>query len=337
MSPGSRTVLEVGEVTKLFAHGRRSLWDRLTGKKIRYVRAVGGVSFLVGGGETLVILGESGSGKTTLGRLIVGLEKPDSGRIVLSGTEVIPVRENRKFRGRLQMVFQDPGSSLDPFMEVGEAVAEPLTRSGLSKTARKDKAVEALGKVGLETSLIDRRTSELSGGQKQRVSVARAMISDPEVIVLDEPTSSIDVSIQAQVLNLLLELQKLNGYAYVLITHDPNVARFMADRVIVMYLGKVVEDGPADSVLGRPKHPYTQALLSSAPKLGVAEIPAVIKGEPPSLIDLPPGCPYAPRCPYAFAACTEKEPGFYVVDGVSAACYLYDKGAVSDATGARPA
>ena len=275
--------------------------------------------------------------KTTLGRLIVGLEKPDSGRIVLSGTEVIPVRENRKFRGRLQMVFQDPGSSLDPFMEVGEAVAEPLTQSGLSKAARRDKAFEALGKVGLESSLIGRRTSELSGGQKQRVSVARAIISDPDVIVLDEPTSSIDVSIQAQVLNLLIDLQKLNGYAYVLITHDPNVARYMADRIIVMYLGKVVEDGPAASVLSRPRHPYTQALLSSAPKLGETDIPAVIKGEPPSLIDLPSGCPYAPRCPYAFAVCTEREPGSYQVEGVSAACYLYDKDAVGGAAAKQPA
>jgi oligopeptide/dipeptide ABC transporter ATP-binding protein len=337
MSGGSQTVLEVGDVVKLFVHGRRSVWNRLMGKRMRYVRAVGGVSFQVGGGETIVILGESGSGKTTLGRLIVGLEKPDSGRIVLSGTEVIPVRENRKFRGRLQMVFQDPGSSLDPFMGVGEAVAEPLTQSGLSKAARREKAVEALGKVGLDSSLIDRRTSELSGGQKQRVSVARAIISDPDVIVLDEPTSSIDVSIQAQVLNLLIDLQKFNGYAYVLITHDPNVARYMADRIIVMYLGKVVEDGPVASVLGHPRHPYTQALLSSAPRLGETDIPAVIKGEPPSLIDLPPGCPYAPRCQYAMPACTRREPGFYEVEGVSAACYLYDKEVVSAAANEQPA
>ena len=286
---------------------------------------MGGVTLRVEGGQTLVVLGESGSGKTTLGRLIVGLEKPDSGTITMSGEEVRPVREHRTMRGRLQMVFQDPGSSLDPFMKVREAVAEPLTGSGLSEEAKRMKVLEAMERVGLDQSLVDRPTSELSGGQKQRVSVARAIISDPKVIVLDEPTSSIDVSIQAQVLNLLVELQRLNRYAYVLITHDPNVARFMADNVAVMYLGEVVEFGRASLVLRLPKHPYTQALLSSAPKLGETSVSVVIKGEPPSLIDLPPGCPYAPRCPCVMDVCKEKDPPAYEADGVSARCYLYAK------------
>ncbi len=319
------TLLEVKGVVKRFSHGRRSLWDRVTRKPLKYVRAVGGVTVTVRGSETLVVLGESGSGKTTLGRLIVGLEEPDSGDITLSGTRVLPIRKHRELRGRLQMVFQDPGSSLDPFMPVGEAVSEPLARTGLSKYAVNVKVLAAVDSVGLDHTLVDRRTSELSGGQKQRVSVARAIISKPEVIVLDEPTSSIDVSIQAQVLNLLIQLQRLNGYAYVLITHDPNVARFMADNVAVMYLGKVVEYGPASVVLQHPKHPYTQALLSSTPKLGLTGIPGVIKGEPPSLIDLPSGCPYVARCPYAMAVCGEKEPSFYKVEGSLAACYLYDK------------
>lgn len=322
------TLLEVEGIVKRFPLGRRRVWDRITGKQTRYVRAVGGATFQVRVGETLVVLGESGSGKTTLGRLIVGLERPDSGRIAVSGDPVRPVREHGAMRGRLQMVFQDPGSSLDPFMKVRDAVAEPLLGSGLSEEARTEKVLRAIDSVGLDGSVLDRMASELSGGQRQRVSVARAIISGPDVIVLDEPTSSIDVSIQAQVLNLLVELQKVNGYAYVLITHDPNVARFMADTIMVMYLGKIVESGPAAQVLRRPKHPYTQALLGSAPRLGETSIPQVIKGEPPSLINLPPGCPYTPRCPYAMDVCGKDEPQGYIVEGASVACYLYDEDVV---------
>ena len=325
MSHSEETVLHVEGVARQFLIGRRSLWDRLTRKRMKYVRAVEGATFSVGAGETLVVLGESGSGKTTLGRLVVGLERPDAGSVTLRGEKVLAVREHRTQRGRLQMVFQDPGSSLDPFMKVKDVVAEPLAMSGLSSAEKLEKVLQATESVGLDASVLDRRASELSGGQKQRVSVARAIISGPEVIVLDEPTSSIDVSIQAQVLNLLVELQKSNHYAYVLITHDPNVARFMADGIAVMYLGKIVESGRASQVLLQPRHPYTQALLSSAPKLGETSIPELIKGEPPSLINLPPGCPYAPRCPRAMKICTAKEPGFYGVEGSSVACYLYDK------------
>jgi len=325
------SLLEVEGVAKQFPLGKRGLWDRITRKRPKYVRAVRDATVRVRAGETLVVLGESGSGKTTLGRVIVGLEKPESGRVAVSGDPVRPVRESGATRGRLQMVFQDPGSSLDPFMKVRDVVAEPLVKSSLSDDARTEKVLQAINNVGLDQSVLDRRASELSGGQKQRVSVARALTSNPEVIVLDEPTSSIDVSIQAQVLNLLVDLQKQNGYAYVLITHDPNVARFMADSIAVMYLGKIVESGQAGQVLQQPKHPYTQALLSSAPKLRDASIPDVIKGEPPSLINLPPGCPYAPRCPHAMDVCGEREPQPYLVEGVSVACYLYDKDVVSRA------
>jgi peptide/nickel transport system ATP-binding protein len=321
----SETLLLVNDVVKQFQLGRRSVLDRVMRKPVRILRAVGGVSLRVAGGETTVVLGESGSGKTTLGRLIVGLEEPDSGQISLSGTRVLPVRKHRELRGRLQMVFQDPGSSLDPFMTVKEAVSEPLTLAGLPRIELNSRVLEAIESVGLDHTLLDRRTSELSGGQKQRVSVARAIVSKPEVIVLDEPTSSIDVSIQAQVLNLLIQLQKDNDYAYVLITHDPNVARFIADNVAVMYLGKLVEFGPSSEVLGRPKHPYTQGLLASTPKLGQTGIPAAVKGEPPSMIELPTGCPYTPRCPYAMKVCGEIEPRFYETEGSRTACYLYDE------------
>jgi len=210
-------------------------------------------------------------------------------------------------------------------MKVMDVIAEPLTRSGISGSARTEKVDQAVDSVGLDRSVLDRRASELSGGQKQRVSVARAIVSSPEVIVLDEPTSSIDVSIQAQVLNMLVRLQQKNHYAYVLITHDPNVASFMADSVAVMYLGKIVEQGPAARVMLQPKHPYTQALLSSTPRLHERSIPEVIKGEPPSLINLPPGCPYAPRCPYAIKVCGEREPEDYEVEGAVVSCYMYDE------------
>jgi oligopeptide/dipeptide ABC transporter ATP-binding protein len=322
---GERTVLlKVERVVKQFQLRRRSYLDRLTGKRPRYIRAVGGVTFQLKGGETLVVLGESGCGKTTLGRLVVGLERPDSGAVDFSGERVLPVRSRGGERGRLQMVFQDPGSSIDPFMKVGDAVAEPLTGSGLSEEERIGKVIQVINSVGLDNSVLERRASELSGGQKQRVSVARAIISEPKVIVLDEPTSSIDVSIQAQILNLLVDLQKRNGYSYLLITHDPNVARFMGDTVAVMYLGKIVEFGQAKQVLNSPKHPYTQALLSSAPRLRGGSVSAVVKGEPPSLIDIPPGCPYAPRCPQVMEICRKTEPTEYEVDGVSVECYLYD-------------
>jgi oligopeptide/dipeptide ABC transporter ATP-binding protein len=295
--------------------------------------AVKDLSLEIAEEEFFVIVGPSGAGKTTTLKLTAGLLPLTSGKLYIGGqlaNSLSPAERNTA------MTFES--YALYPHMTVYENIGNPLHSPGakLNESEIRSRVIGIAELLGIG-QLLDRYQRELSGGQKQRVSVARAIISDPDVIVLDEPTSSIDVSIQAQVLNLLIELQKLNGYAYVLITHDPNVARYMADRIIVMYLGKVVEDGPATSVLSRPKHPYTQALLSSAPKLGETDIPAVIKGEPPSLINLPPGCPYAPRCPYAFAVCTEREPGLYEVEGVSAACYLYDKDAVSGAANKQPA
>ncbi len=289
--------------------------------------AVDDVSLTVAKGETLVILGESGSGKTTLGRLVVGLEKLDGGSISCDREAVGFVRDRGAKRGRLQMVFQDPGSSLDPFMGVSSCVAEPISKAGLGKAQVAEKVKESLQLVGLEGELVSRKTSELSGGQKQRVAIARAIISDPKVIVLDEPTSSIDVSIQAQVLNLLVDLQEIKDLTYVLISHDPNVARFMADNIAVMHLGKVVEYGPASSLLSRPSHPYTQALLASAPKLGAtlsAEAPA--SGEPQSMILLPKGCRYEPRCKFAMKKCKERPPALLPLKEnaqTSVSCFLY--------------
>jgi len=316
--------LVISDAVKLFPVGKRSVWDRIRRKPQRFVHAVDDVSLEVAKAETLVLLGESGSGKTTLGRLVVGLETLNSGRINLGGDDVSRLKDSDKLRGRLQMVFQDPTSSLDPYMKVVDCVAEPLRKSNLEKQQIVSRAMESLTNVGLEEKLALKKPSELSQGQRQRVAVARAIVSKPDVIVLDEPTSSIDVSLQAQVLNLLVRLQKTQGFTYVLITHDPNVARYMADNIAVMYLGKVAEYGPADSVLSNPRHPYTQALLASAPKPDELSLPKPLSGEPPSMVSLPKGCRFAPRCPYVMDRCKETQPPLFRQEGTIVACYLYD-------------
>jgi len=319
-----QAVLVISDAVKLFPVGKRSVWDRIRRKPQRFVHAVDDVSIHVAKAETLVLLGESGSGKTTLGRLVVGLETLTSGRIVLEGDEVRRLKDSGRLRGRLQMVFQDPTSSLDPFMKVVDCVAEPLRKSKLVREQIAARAMESLGNVGLGEELAQKRPSELSQGQRQRVAVARAIVSKPDVIVLDEPTSSIDVSLQAQVLNLLVKLQKTQGFTYLLITHDPNVARYMADNIAVMYLGKVAEYGPAESVLRNPRHPYTQALLASAPKPDELSLPKPLSGEPPSMVSLPKGCRFAPRCPYVMERCKESQPPLFDKEGSLVACYLYD-------------
>jgi peptide/nickel transport system ATP-binding protein len=323
MSSSKNPSLQIENVTKRFGIGGEGIWTRLTRGKKRYINAVDNVSLSVVKGETLVVLGESGCGKTTLGRLVVGLDRWDSGRISFEGYDVKYVRDRGADRGRLQMVFQDPSSSLNPYMNVSSCVAEPISRVGLRKSEVTRKVSEALELVGLSSSFMGRRTSDLSGGQKQRIAIARALISDPVVIVLDEPTSSIDVSIQAQILNLLVELQSLRSLTYVLITHDPNVAKFMADMIAVMYLGRIVEYGTPHNVLMEPKHPYTQALLASAPKLDGSS-PEAIGGEPPSMINLPKGCRFEPRCPHAMPRCREREPLLISKDDEFVACYLYE-------------
>jgi len=323
MSSNNQPSLQIENAVKKFSIGGQGIWTRLRREKRRYINAVDNVSLGVAKGETLVVLGESGCGKTTLGRLIVGLERLDSGRISYEGSEVKYVRDRGSVRGRLQMVFQDPSSSLNPYLSVSTCIAEPISKMGLRKSEVAAKVSEALKLVGMESLFMTRRTSDLSGGQKQRTAIARALISDPAVIVHDEPTSSIDVSIQAQILNLLVELQSLRDLTYVLITHDPNVAKFMADKIAVMYLGKIVEYGMPRDVLKNPKHPYTQALLASAPKLDGSS-PEAIGGEPPSLINLPKGCRFEPRCPHAMPKCREREPMLISKGDELVACYLYE-------------
>ena len=314
--------LKISDVVVTFLTGRRGIWDYVTKKKPLILRAVDGVSLTVNKGETLVLLGESGSGKTTLGRAVVGLVNPDRGEVLLDGEKIEEAGRGRT-RGRLQMVFQDPSSSLDPFMTVFNCISEPIMKSGISKEKIRKRVHESANAVSLEEPLLNRRTSELSGGQKQRVSIARCLVSNPEVIVLDEPTSSIDVSIQAQVLNLLIELQQSKKFTYLLITHDPNVARFMADYIAIMYLGKVVEYGRAEKILREPMHPYTKALLGASPKLGQMSLPQVIKGDPPSLIQIPSGCRYHPRCPFIMSKCSVNEPLLAKSGEILVSCFLY--------------
>ncbi|BDR91027.1 oligopeptide/dipeptide ABC transporter ATP-binding protein [Vulcanisaeta souniana] len=322
--------LIVDSVVKTYPARRRTIADFILRRRVPLIYAVNGASLKLDRGRTLVLLGESGSGKTTLGRLIVGLERPDSGRILVDGEEVPYVGNkayvNSKLRGKLQMVFQDPSSSIDPFMSVKEIVSEPLTKLHLSKNEVMKAVNEALELVGLDKSFLNRRSSDLSGGQRQRVAIARAIITRPELVVLDEPTSALDASIQAQILNLLVKLQRELNLTYVFITHDARVAKFIADYVAVMYLGKVVEYGSADDVFNEPLHPYTQVLLSSVPTVGTRGLPKTIIGEVPSAISPPKGCPFWPRCPYATDACKAVYPQRRIIENREVYCHIYNKG-----------
>jgi peptide/nickel transport system ATP-binding protein len=319
--------LVIEHVVKTFPARRRTITDFILRRKIPLIYAVNDVSLRLDRGKVLTLLGESGSGKTTLGRLIVGLEKPDSGRILIDGEEVpyVGSREYLKsrLRGKLQIVFQDPASSLDPYMTVKDIVAEPLAKLGVSKRDVIKAVKNALELVGLDSSFLNCRPTELSGGQKQRVAIARAIITNPELVVLDEPTSALDASIQAQILNLLVKLQRDLGLTYVFITHDARVARFISDYIAVMYLGRVVEYGPAHEIFNKPLHPYTQALLSAIPEVGRRGLPKTVGGEVPSAINIPKGCPFWPRCPYTMDKCRVELPKEICINNRTIMCHLY--------------
>nr|WP_245930370.1 oligopeptide/dipeptide ABC transporter ATP-binding protein [Allonocardiopsis opalescens] len=279
------------------------------------VRAVDGVSLELAPGETLGIVGESGSGKSTLARMLVGLERPDSGSVLFRGR---PVAQGRGAAGRatrrsVQMVFQDPLTSLNPRMTVLDIIAEPLDVHGLAsgRAARRARVEELLGLVGLAADMAQRFPHEFSGGQRQRIGIARALATEPDVLVCDEPVSALDMSVQAQVVNLFADLQRRLGVSLVFIAHDLAVVRHVSHRVAVMYLGRIAEVGPADRVYTEPAHPYTQALLAAAP---VPE-PAArdrerieLKGDPPSPLNPPSGCPFHTRCHLAQDVCTTTVP-----------------------------
>lgn len=291
-------------------------------KQALYVRAVDHVRLEIAKQEILALVGESGSGKTTLGLLLCTLEVPTDGEIFFN-EEKVEKSNVKKVRQKIQMVFQNPTESLNPRMTVRSIVMEGLQRFGLNKEQKQQHFEDSLRAVGLDpVEFASRRPRDLSGGQKQRVAIARAIASNPEFIVLDEPTSALDASIQAQVLNLLVGLHDKYGFTYLLITHNIAVARFISDRVAVMYAGRLVELGATDDIMSSPKHPYTQALLRSVPNLVSKELQPPT-GETPSLLRPPSGCRYHPRCPYVMEICKTNDPELSTVENRFVACWLY--------------
>jgi len=305
---GVSALLEARGLVKSFA-ARAGLFGR-PGPPLR---AVDGVDLDVGAGETVGLVGESGSGKSTTGRLLVRLAEPDAGAIRFDGVDLLrlPPRPLRRMRRHFQIVFQDPYGALNPRMRVGALVAEPLTIHGIgtSRADRRERAAQLLDEVGLDRGALDKYPHAFSGGQRQRIGIARAIACEPRFIVADEPVSALDPSIQAQIVNLLMDLQERRGLAYLFIAHDLRLVRHVAHRVAVMYLGKIVEEAPAEELYARPLHPYTRALLEAAPRRTPSAPPArVLPGEPPSPVRPPSGCHFHPRCPLAEAVCLREEP-----------------------------
>jgi len=291
------------------------------------LHAVDGASFTLEKGKTLAVVGESGCGKSTLARMITMIEPPTSGELTIAGSRVdgASAQTLRALRPKVQMVFQNPYGSLNPRQKIGAILEEPLAvNTALGKTERSEKARAMMTAVGLRPEHYDRYPHMFSGGQRQRIAIARALMLEPELVVLDEPVSALDISIQAQVLNLLAELQSEFNLAYLFISHDLTVVRHIADEVMVMYLGKVVEHGPVDDVFSAPLHPYTRALLSATP---IADPLAkrnrtALKGEIPSPLNPPTGCPFHPRCPIAIAECTSRVPIQREIRNRIVACHL---------------
>jgi oligopeptide transport system ATP-binding protein len=307
MTAANNVILEVRDLVKHFPVGGRGFFSKPTAM----VRAVDGVSFSIHKGETLGLVGESGCGKTTTGRCILHLERPTSGQVIFEGRNLTALAdaELRALRRRLQVIFQDPYSSLNPRMTVGQIIGEPLKVHGIvpDRGRRSERVRELLSVVGLVPALADRYPHELSGGQRQRVGVARALAMEPSLIICDEPVSALDVSIQAQIINLLEDLQERFGLTYLFVAHDLSVVRHISDRVAVMYLGKIVEIADRQALYEDPLHPYTKALLSAVP-IPDPEVEArrehvVLGGEVPSPLNPPAGCVFHPRCPMAIDEC----------------------------------
>ncbi len=333
---GSRPALSVRDLVKHFDVSARRFLRRNVGQ----VHAVCGVSFDLYPGQTLGLVGESGCGKSTVGRSLLQLVPATSGSVEFEGRDLTRLRPRqlRPLRKELQIVFQDPYGSLNPWMSAGDIVAEPLEIHRRHHSDRRDRVAELLRTVGLDPQHAARFPQELSGGQRQRVGNARALALEPRVLVLDEPVSALDTSIQAGVVNLLEELQERLGLAYLFIAHDLSVVRHISERVAVMYLGKVVEVGSRDDIYRRPSHPYTQALLSAVPQpdpvVERARRPIVLTGDVPSPVSPPSGCRFRTRCPKAEPVCAEEEPA--LVDrgqGHPAACHFAEALDVSDLVG----
>jgi peptide/nickel transport system ATP-binding protein len=316
-------LVEVKDLKKYFG---------VRGSFTKKVKAVDGVSFYIRRGETLGVVGESGCGKTTLGKTVLRLLDPTAGKIIFEGRDVTKVKGGklREYWRYAQMVFQDPHTSLNPRLTIASALLEPLRQYKIDVGDEEEFLANQLELVGLTKEFLYRYPHELSGGQKQRVAILRAIITRPKFVVLDEPTSSLDVSVQAQILDLLKDLQKRFNLTYMFISHDIAVVKYMSNRIAVMYLGKIVELGPADAVFENPLHPYTQFLFAAVPipdpKIARSRKKMLLQGEPPSPINPPPGCRFHPRCPYAMDVCKKQEPPMIEVEPDHyVACWLYAK------------
>ncbi len=303
-----RTLVATDRVSKYYP-----VQGGLLSRRERYVHAVDGVSIRIRRGETMGLVGESGCGKSTLGRLMLRLVEPTFGRVVFDGDDIthLSQRALRPLRRRMQIIFQDPYSSLNPRMTVREIVGEAIAIHRLAKTRADEEARIAtlLERVGLRADAMDRYPHEFSGGQRQRIGIARALAVEPEFIVCDEPISALDVSIQAQIVNLLLELQETMGIAYLLVSHDLAIVQHVSHRVAVMYLGKIVEQATATQLYEEPRHPYTRALLAAAPRPDPEHkrVRLVLEGDVPSPMDPPPGCAFHPRCPRAIVGTCDRD------------------------------
>ena len=298
----------------------------------RPLKAVDGVSFHIRRGETLGLVGESGCGKTTVGRTLLHLYPPTSGQIIFDGKEIKTRQDIRQYRKKASMVFQDPYSSLNPRMTVADLIAEPLDIHRLyeNRQERRERVLALMAKVGLNAEHAGRYAHEFSGGQRQRIGIARALAMEPEFVVCDEPVSALDVSIQAQVINMFADLQEQMGLTYLFIAHDLLVVRHICDRIAVMYLGKIVESAESDELYHNPMHPYTKSLISAVPlpdpKLAREKRRVMLSGDVPSPLNAPPGCPFCTRCPYATDICREKMPEMTEVSsGHFTACHHVDQ------------
>jgi len=323
-----RLVMEAIEVSRNFDVSKPWLQRVLSGRRRQVLRAVDGVSFAIPLGTTLSLVGESGCGKSTVARLAVGLYAPSAGEIRFEGQALSSARAQPALRRKMNMIFQDPYASLNPRWRVADIVAEPLRAFHILDSRRdvRDRVGQLLAQVGLSPQDGAKYPHEFSGGQRQRISIARALSSEPEFLVCDEPTSALDVSVQAQILNLMRDLQQRLQLTYLFISHNLAVVRHMSDQLGVMYLGRIVEYGPGEEIFVRPLHPYTRLLLDAIPDLEMTgRTRTAVGGEVPSPIAPPPGCPFHPRCPLANDRCRIEKPGYTRIGAVAVACHAVEE------------
>ena len=320
-----RAMIELDGLKKYF-----SISKGLVKKTKSYVKAVDDITMTINEGEIVGLVGESGSGKTTLARTLLSLTKMTGGDVYIDGVNLAKATraDMKKLHSDIAVVFQDPASNLNPRQTVESSIMRPMIVHGASKAEARQKAKEVLDLVKMDERYLDSYPHQLSGGQLQRIAIARALALNPKIMILDEPTSALDISVQAQILNLLLDLQETLHLTYLVITHDLNVIKYLSDKIAVMYLGRLVEYGPTDDVIENPKHPYTKGLMSASPILNPHDRDKekyIMGGEPGSLINLPTGCHFNPRCPYAGERCRCETPeNVYLSDSHQVTCFMYD-------------